>query len=155
MDLSGVSAILALANSAFSTLKGATDVAADLKSLTGPSTDPQVHDLVLKLYGQLIDARSQQLEMQTKLHEMAAELRRIDEFDEAAKRYALTQTPGKAFVYALADLREGDVAHTICPACFQERRFSILQISALTEDRCPRCGAEFCVRRFDPSMLNI
>ncbi|MGR3760925.1 hypothetical protein ACUXV3_12465 [Roseobacteraceae bacterium NS-SX3] len=138
--------ILSLVSQAGSGLLTATQIADNLKKVFS-SEEPDIaasKQAVLELLDKLLDAKRDQIAVESLLSELKKDLDKADRFAQEAARYQLTQTDMGGRVYALkADDTSGEPPHEICASCYDEGKKSILQFSTKQMNTlvCHRCNA--------------
>lgn len=144
--LENLPAMIGLATSAIGLVKGATDVANDIKGLVEkPDIDAgATKKLVSDLLDRLIRLQAEQLALKGTVMDMQEELRRVDHFEGEAQRYTLVRTEMGALVYELKQSHAyGQPAHCICATCYERRIKSILQPVGFNTLGCTVCGGKF------------
>lgn len=144
--LESLPAMVGLATSALGLLKGATDIANDIKDLVEkPDIDTgATKQLVSDLLDRLIRLQAEQLALKGTVMDLQEEMRRVDRFEAEAARYALQRTELGALVYELQDSQaNGQPPHCICATCYEKRIKSILQPVGHNTLGCTVCGGTF------------
>jgi hypothetical protein len=108
----------------------------------------------IDLQQRILDAQEQQAALARRNAELAATVAAFQRWETEAGRYRLIDYGGNTFAWELKpDATNGEPIHRLCPACFSQRRKSILQFDFQTngQDRyectCCKTFFEFGVRR--------
>lgn len=102
----------------------------------------EIKSLAADAIDKLLEAKSAQMAMQDKLLKLEDELRKRDQFQQEAQRYALVKTELGGLVYTLKpDEARGQPAHDLCAACFDREIKSMLQPVDFNTLGCNTCGA--------------
>lgn len=108
----------------------------------GDISEREVGDRLSEIYEKLLDTQTSVFAVKQEVDKLRSQLVSLNEFDLKATNYSLTKTPGGALVYALKNSDQtGEPPHFLCPTCYHDRKFSILQPQTAIHHRCNTCGA--------------
>lgn len=133
-----IAAGYAALTAAFTLAKGLKDVNDQVK----------INEIVIELQGRIMEAQEAVRDGREKMSALEDELRRLSDWSNEAQRYKLVEFGNGRFCYEIKEEEMRDEPfHLLCPACFTNRKKSILQYaftSTLGEHhKCPNCGTDF------------
>lgn len=146
VDISAISGLI-------SSIKASTEISKALLNLRDENLiREKVGALNIQLfdaYGSALDARKAQAELLDQVDALKETILKFEKWDAEKERYQLAEVAPGAFAYALkAGAEHGEPPHHICPACYEQRRKSILQGDLSKSIRgtsgvlkCLACGA--------------
>lgn len=140
--------------STFATMQAIMEIT---KAVVNGKIDDQIREKATELNMSIITLQSTifelQAENQTLLNtnrDLKDKLINLSSWEDQSSRYGLHELSAGVFVYTLKkEHEETEVAHHICPNCYQQQRRSILSVHKKSlvglHYRCPNkaCGAEF------------
>ncbi|MFV3367545.1 hypothetical protein ACNFH5_05120 [Pseudomonas sp. NY15435] len=128
---------------AVSSTQTATDIARALVELRdGELIRSKVFDLnqsLMSLQQQLMTAQVQQMEMQQRISDLEAALRKAQERNDDRSKYQLVRLPAGGMAY---ECMEPGSHHFVCSNCFDQGEKSVLHLHYLaigSNYSCPRC----------------
>jgi hypothetical protein len=137
---SGLKTLYDLAKATFSTRDAVVTQTAAAEFLSQLTTARQA----------VMDAQSAQTDLTAKVASLNAQIEAMQRWNVEKQRYKLTNK-NRALVYSLCEnVEPPEVAHDICPTCFQRGSKSILQTETRAPGRsvvlvCHECGADFYI----------
>lgn len=129
-------------------LKSAGEI---LKTLKSAALTAEMQGKVIELQSVILSAQSDamiaqasQMELLDRVRKLEGDLKRFEDWEAEKQRYVMAQTTGVAsgvLVYALKQsaMKPGEIAHAICPSCYEAGKKSILQASNTRSHFCPAC----------------
>ena len=136
--LTSVKAALDIVNG-FKNLRREADIKSAVADLTSALMDAQLKAL---------DAYQQQTTLLDRMRELEGEIAIFEKWDTEAERYELSNIGKDVVAFVLKEeAGSGEISHTLCPDCFEQRTKSYLQIESRSVGRaevavCNRCGLE-------------
>lgn len=141
-----------------SALNGIKELA---KAVSNSKVDAALREQAIESNFAITDALNALITLHAKyqavLHEkdeLEKRLMEMENWNEEAAKYTLTEMVQGVFVYALKDdYKTTAPAHWLCPKCYEDKKKSILQfkptMTALEYSRfvCPRCTTAFIDHR--------
>lgn len=143
IDIAIISDLVGLASGSASTLKTSAETYLSLKNSGKDQDADTLKKLLSDLTGELFEARSVALEIQTKLMELQNELQAAEQFEEKLAHYEIRETDEGGQFYRLKEADPGGLLATnVCATCVVTKRLLIpLQRSGAIHT-CPSCKSE-------------
>jgi hypothetical protein len=112
--------------STITSINAAKDI---IKAMVSLNTIAEVNQKAIELQSIIIDLQSRIFEIQQSHSAIEDELTNINNWEmSVARNYHLHEPKSGQFVYASNEpMKNNEPAHWICPACYQNRKKSILQ----------------------------
>jgi hypothetical protein len=127
-------------------LKTAFDLAKGLKDIDDAA---RRNAAVIELQERILAGQQAQASLLERISELEKKVAGFEALEAQKNRYELKDFGGGTFAYTLKESEaRGELAHRICPACYEKGHRSILQFDFRThaqQDKyiCPQCKTNF------------
>lgn len=153
---------LSAIQSAAGSLKAAGDI---VKTMVSMKVTAEVQAKIIELQAVIMAAQSgamgaqaSQMELLERVRELEGDLVKFKDWEAEKQRYEPQRFEPGVVVPALKEefVRAGELAHLLCPACYQKGQKSIFQPTPETKfryriHRCPSCSTELAFSYIPPS----
>ena len=146
--------LLGMAGNASATFNNVVSALAQLTKLAkAGKLPPEAAEKVLTLSVEVGEAKLKLALLQTEIVELQRAQDALDELKQRKQNYELWESPTGDRVYRLKDdAGTGEIAHKVCPNCFERDQIVILQGGG-SHLRCTSCINTYQVREIPPPTL--
>jgi mannose/cellobiose epimerase-like protein (N-acyl-D-glucosamine 2-epimerase family) len=122
-------------------LKTAFDLAKGLKDI---DDTVRRNAAVMELQEKILTAQQAQAALVERLRELEKQVASFEQWDIEKEKYELKEIYRQTLAYVIKENARGtEPSHSICAACYQMRRKSILQKSDAVHMTCPECETQY------------
>lgn len=119
---------------------GDEDDKEDIDDSGAAPDDNETTEIILALKNEIADVKIANINLKEQVADLRSQLLKLAEEENQRDNYELVKTVGGAMVYQSKQQTPGEQPHSLCPACWDQGKKSVLQYYGNKQYReCPVC----------------